>query len=86
MCDLYIWLSYRFPEQFPDQDLVEQARTECSAFIALVSARPGPLSPVERGVMVIPTQHNNRDGDGGTIKFYCPCARQSKLAWDTLVT
>ena len=39
--------------------------------------------------MVIQTpheQHNNRDGDGGTIKFYCPCARQSKLAWDTLVT
>ena len=59
MCDLYIWLSYRFPEQFPDQDLVEQARTECSAFIALVSARPGIATPS-------PTSGEGSHGDPNT--------------------
>ena len=36
MCDLYIWLSYRFPEQFFDRAVVEQERAECGSFIALV--------------------------------------------------
>ena len=41
MCDLYIWLSYRFPEQFFDRAVVEQERAECGSFIALVGEGRG---------------------------------------------
>ncbi|GAX81672.1 hypothetical protein CEUSTIGMA_g9100.t1 [Chlamydomonas eustigma] len=61
VCDLYVWLSYRFSEQFCDRMEVEAERSQCGTYIAL---------GLERLATTISSSYNKR----GT-KDYCTTAQ-----------